>query len=87
MGKITAVSGTKIKNILNMKRMTQVDLFDAIKKRYPKHYLGKDTINKICTDQRDCTTITLIKITEALGVTPNDIIDYKIPLSAKSASE
>ena len=66
---------TKIKALLQQKRMTQSDLFYAIKDKCKSH-LGKDVISRIVNGKKQNYEIhTLLKICLALNCTPNQIIE------------
>jgi DNA-binding Xre family transcriptional regulator len=65
---------TKLQTILNHRDMTQNELYEIIKKNC-KSPVAKYQINKICKGTlKNYQIPTLIKICQALGVTPNDII-------------
>jgi DNA-binding Xre family transcriptional regulator len=65
---------TKLQTILNHKNMSQNDLYEIIKANC-KSPVAKYQINKICKGTlKNYHTQTLIKICQALGVTPNDIL-------------
>ena len=66
---------TKLKQILEKKKMTQSELFYIIKDNC-KSYLGKDVISRIVNGKKQNYEIyTLLKICMALNVTPNQIIE------------
>lgn len=69
------MSKTKIKEILERKKMTQTDLFKIIESQSKTH-LGKDVISKIVNGKKTNYEIfTLLKLCVALNVTPNEIIE------------
>jgi DNA-binding Xre family transcriptional regulator len=66
---------TKLKKILQQKKMSQNDLFEKIKSSC-NSYLGKDVISKIVNGKKqNYELFTLLKICVALNVTPNDLIE------------
>lgn len=66
---------TKIKQLLDKRKISQTDLYDKIKDTCNTH-LGKDVISKIVNGKKTNYEIyTLLKICVALNVTPNEIIE------------
>lgn len=66
---------TKLKQLLDKRKMSQTDLYDKIKNEC-KTLLGKDVISKIVNGKKTNYEIyTLLKICVALNVTPNEIIE------------
>jgi DNA-binding Xre family transcriptional regulator len=66
---------TKLKLILDKRRMSQSELYDKIKSSC-KSYLGKDVISMIVNGKKKNYEIyTLLKLCVALNVTPNELIE------------
>ena len=66
---------TKLKQLLDKRKMSQTDLYDKIKNDC-KTLLGKDVISKIVNGKKTNYEIyTLLKICVALNVTPHEIIE------------
>jgi len=66
---------TKLKQILEKRKMSQSDLFHIIKDNC-NSYLGKDVISRIVNGKKQNYEIfTLLKICMALNVTPNQVIE------------
>lgn len=66
---------TKLKLLLEKKKISQSELYDIIKANC-KSYLGKDVISMIVNGKKKNYEIyTLLKICVALNVTPNEIIE------------
>tara|TARA_R110002110_G_scaffold340576_1_gene550727 strand:- start:423 stop:668 length:246 start_codon:yes stop_codon:yes gene_type:complete len=66
---------TKLKQILDKKKMSQSELYYLIKDNC-NSYLGKDVISRIVNGKKQNYEIyTLLKICLALNVTPNQIIE------------
>lgn len=68
---------TKIDNILRERGLSQGDLVRMIKAK-SGFKMGRDRISKICTGRLTNYTVqTAQMISEALGVTIDDIVEYK----------
>lgn len=66
---------TKLKLILEKRKISQSELYDRIKSSC-KSYLGKDVISMIVNGKKKNYEIyTLLKLCVALNVTPNEIIE------------
>ena len=66
---------TKLKLILDKRRMSQSELYDKIKSSC-NSYLGKDVISMIVNGKKKNYEIyTLLKLCVALNVTPNELIE------------
>jgi DNA-binding Xre family transcriptional regulator len=66
---------TKLKQILDKRNISQVQLYELIKEKSIT-YLGKDVISKIVNGKKNNYEIyTLLKICVALNITPNELID------------
>ena len=68
----------KLKKYLKEHDVGRNELFNEIKRLYPKESLTKAQISRIKNGQvTNYSIFTLIRICTALGVTPNDIVDYE----------
>jgi DNA-binding Xre family transcriptional regulator len=66
---------TKLKKILQEKRISQTELYNLIKQQC-KSYLGRDVISRIVNGKKtNYELYTLLKICCALNCTPNQIIE------------
>jgi len=66
---------TKLKQILDKRNISQVQLFELIKEKSIT-YIGKDVISNIVNGKKNNYEIyTLLKICVALNITPNELID------------
>lgn len=65
----TATIGSKIKNIRELKNLTQEYLADRVG-------VNQSTYSRFESDVTDLTIDNLSKIAEALGVTPSEILDF-----------
>lgn len=69
---------TKLNNILEDRGLTRTNLSDLILKKYPDEPISLDGISRICSgDRKYYSTKTLFKISSALNVTPNEILDFE----------
>jgi DNA-binding Xre family transcriptional regulator len=75
-GRRRSMTRTSISKLLIEKKMSNTDLYDAIKRLFPQGAISHATLSKIIKgDAKNYNTNTLLKISAALEVTPNDIID------------
>ena len=69
---------TKIHVILENRGLSRKDLYNLIKKKYPDEPISPDAVSRIVSGQRKhYSTPTLYRICGALGVTPNQVLDYE----------
>jgi DNA-binding Xre family transcriptional regulator len=74
----TSHSITKIHLILEKRGLTRKDLFNLIAKKYPDEPISPDAVSRIVSGKRKYySTPTLFRICGALGVTPNQVLDYE----------
>jgi DNA-binding Xre family transcriptional regulator len=69
---------TKIHLILEKRGLTRKDLFNLIAKKYPDEPISPDAVSRIVSGKRKYySTPTLFRICGALGVTPNQVLEYE----------
>lgn len=69
---------TKIHLILEKRGLTRRDLFNLIAKKYPDEPISPDAVSRIVSGKRKYySTPTLFRICGALGVTPNQVLEYE----------
>ena len=69
---------TKIHLILVSRGLTRKDLYELIEKKYPDEPISPDAVSRIVSGKRKFySTPTLFRICGALGVTPNQVLDYE----------
>lgn len=69
---------TKLSLILEQKRMSRKDLYDAVAKKYPDEPLSPDAISRIASgDRTNYNLRTLYRICGALSITPNMVLDWE----------
>jgi DNA-binding Xre family transcriptional regulator len=69
---------TKLKRLMKLNGLTQNDLAHLINNQNPDLTISNNTISTISSGKVDDYKIsTLYRLCKALGVTPNDILDYE----------